>query len=126
MFEKYEDDNFAIIGINSNDEKQAPEDSLAAMKKAAERFKLANIHFMYLKDEDQEVAKMFGATVNPEVFLFNSRRELVYKGAIDDAWESESMVSNVYLEDAVENALDGIEVDYPEIEPVGTPILWKK
>jgi len=64
--------------------------------------------------------------MNPEVFLFNSKRELVYRGAIDDCWDNEAMVSNVYLEDAIENALDGIEVDYPEIPPLGTPIIWKK
>ena len=72
------------------------------------------------------MAKRFGATVNPEVFLFNSKRELVYKGAIDDCWENEAMVTNVYLEDAIESALDGVEVDYPEVAPVGTPIIWKK
>ena len=126
LFERYEDDNFGIIGINSNDDKQSPEDTMEMMKLAAYHFKLHKLHFMYLKDEDQNVAKRFGAKVNPEVFLFNSKRELVYKGAIDDCWENEGMVSNVYLEDAIENALDGIEVDFPEIVPVGTPIVWKK
>ena len=126
LFEQYEDDNFGIIGINSNDDKQCPEDSMEMMKLAAYHFKLDKHHFMYLKDEDQSVAKRFGATVNPEVYLFNSKRELVYKGAIDDCWENEAMVSNVYLEDAIESALDGVEVDFPEIEPTGTPIIWKK
>ncbi|MFI5221352.1 MAG: thioredoxin family protein [Bacteroidia bacterium] len=126
LFEKYEEDNLGIIGINSNDEAQSPLDSLENNKKAAHRYKLFELHFMYLKDETQEVAKRFGAKVNPEVFLFNSKRELVYKGAIDDSWENEAMVTNVYLEDAIENALDGIEVDFPEKEAVGTPIIWKK
>jgi peroxiredoxin len=125
LFEKYEDDNLGIIGINSNDDNKSPEDSLEKMKLAAYHFKLHELHFMYLKDDTQEVAKKFGASVNPEVFLFNSKRELVYKGAIDDTWENENMVTQVYLEDAIENALDGIEVDYPEITPTGSPIVWK-
>lgn len=125
LFEKYEDDNLGIIGINANDSSQSPNDALDKIKRTAHNFHLDTMHFMYLKDEDQQVAKMFGATTNPEVFLFNSKRELVYKGAIDDNWESESGVTTAYLEDAIEEALDGMEIDFPEIPPVGTPILWK-
>lgn len=126
LFEKYEEDNLAIIGINSNDETVSPDDSLEKMKLAAYHFKMHELHFMYLKDDDQQVAKMFGATVNPEVFLFNSKRELVYKGAIDDAWENENMVTNAYLEEAIEEALDGMDIDFPEIPSPGDPIIWKK
>ncbi len=125
LFERYEDDNLGIVGINSNDGKQSPADSLEHMTKAAQRFGLDKLHFLYLKDENQELAKKFGAEVNPEVFLFNSKRELVYKGAIDDAWENANMVTQAYLEDAIEEALDGIEPDFPEIPAVGTPIIWK-
>jgi peroxiredoxin len=126
LFERYEDDNLAIIGINSNDDSQSADDSMEKMKLAAYHFKLHELHFMYLKDEDQKVAKRFDAKLNPEVFLFNSKRELVYKGAIDDSWENEHMVTAAYLEDAIESALDGVEVDYPEIPAVGSPIIWKK
>lgn len=126
LFERYEEDNLGIVGINPNDSIQSPEDSLEHMKLSAEKFHLGDIHFLYLKDETQEVAKTFGATCTPEVFLFNRKRELVYKGAIDDAWESEAMVTQAYLEDAIEESLDGIEPDFPEITANGTPIIWKK
>jgi peroxiredoxin len=125
LFEKYEEDNLGIVGINSNDSFQSPNDSLKHMTKVAYKFGLDKINFLYLKDETQEVAKQFGAQTNPEVFLFNSKRELVYKGAIDDAWENENMVTQAYLEDAIEEALDGIEPDYSEIPAIGTPIIWK-
>jgi hypothetical protein len=36
------------------------------------------------------------------------------------------MVTAVYLEDAIEEALDGMEIDYPEIPATGTAIIWKK
>jgi hypothetical protein len=29
------------------------------------------------------------------------------------------------LEDAIEFALDGLEIDYPEVAPVGCSIKWK-
>jgi peroxiredoxin len=125
LFEKYEDDNLAIVGINSNDSSKSQLDSLEAMKKTAAKFGLDKLHFVYLKDEDQSVAKKFGATCNPEVFLFNSKRELTYKGAIDDNWESESGVTGAYLEDAIEETLDGMDIDFPEIPSNGTPIVWK-
>lgn len=126
LFEKYEDDNFGIIGINSNDVSQESEDSYEEMQRVGAKLGLNEMNFMYLHDENQELAKKFEAKVNPEVFLFNSRRELVYHGAIDDCWDNAAMVTRVYLEDAIEYALDGIEVDFPHIPPVGCPILYKK
>lgn len=125
LLAKYEDDNFGIIGINSNDASKSPQDSFEEMKRISEKLGLESINFMYLQDEDQSIAKAYGAKVNPEVFLFNSKRELVYKGAIDDNWQSPALVTRVFLEDAIEYCLDGIEVDFPEIEAEGCPIIWK-
>lgn len=123
LLKKYEDDNLGIVGINSNNSELSPEDSLENMKIVSDKLHLKDINFLYLKDEKKELAQRFGASVNPEAFVFNSKRELVYKGAIDDCWENEAMVTRVWLEDAVEYALDGIEVDYPEIQPTGFPII---
>jgi len=126
LFEKYEEDSMGIVGINSNDGSQVTLDDFAHIQLVAQKLGLDEMHFLYLKDEDQVVAKKFGATVNPEVFLFNRKRELAYKGAIDDCWENEAMVTQVYLEDAIEETLDGMEIDFPETKSVGTPIIWKK
>ena len=82
-------------------------------------------YFPYLYDEDQQVLKALGTIRTPEAFLFNSKRELVYKGAIDDSWDNEHAVTRVYLEDALEYTLDGLDVDYPEIPAVGCSIKWK-
>lgn len=122
MKSKYEEDNLILLCINSNDAVQSPDDSFAKMKEVA---KSAGIYPHYLYDESQAVAKKFGATITPEVFLFNSKRELVYHGAIDDSWDNEFTVTRVYLEDAIEYALDGIDVDFPEIPLQGCPIRWK-
>jgi peroxiredoxin len=127
ILNKYEDDSFGIIGINSNDPFISPEDSLEEMQNVAEKLGLESLNFLYLQDETQEIARAYGATANPEVFLFNSRRELVYKGAIDDSWENGALATRVYLEDAIEYCLDGLEVDFPEIPATACcPIVWKK
>lgn len=126
LFEKYNEDNLGIIGINSNDPAQSPEDSYEEMKRIAYKLGLDKINFLYCVDETQDIAKAFGARYNPEVFLFNSKRELVYKGAIDDNWENEHLVTRVYFEDAIEYCLDGIEVDFPEVPSTQScSIIWK-
>lgn len=121
LYDRYEEDNLGIITINSNDAKQYPDDSYDNMVKLAKT--LGNT-FVYLHDETQEVAIKLGARRTPEAFLFNSQRKLVYRGAIDDSWENEHMVTRVYLEDAIEYTLDGLEVDFPEIPAVGCTIKW--
>jgi peroxiredoxin len=124
LFDNYEEDNLALIAINSNDDTQSSDDSMDSMKQLLADLK--HEHLLYLKDADQSLAKQMGATKTPEVFLFNSKRELVYKGVIDDNWENETQVMMAYLEDAIEYCLDGIDIDYPELSPVGCDIIWKK
>jgi len=124
LADQYEEDNMALVVVNSNDELQDSNESLESMKAVLKSFKAERI--VYLKDADQSLAKKFGASKTPEVFLFNSKRELVYKGIIDDQWENETQVMMAYLEDAIEYCLDGIDIDYPELTAQGCDILWKK
>ena len=119
---KYEEDNLGVIAISANDAKAYPQDGIDAMKQL--RIQLS-MPFPYLYDEDQTVVKSLGAQRTPEVFLFNSKHELVYKGSIDDNWENPNAVMQVYLEDAIEYTLDGLEIDYPEVPAVGCSIKWK-
>jgi peroxiredoxin len=122
LAKQYEEDNLGVLAINGNDASQKPMDSFAEMQRLVSQY---GVPFPYLHDESQEVLKQLGAEITPELFLFNARRELVYKGAIDDSWENEAAVMRVYLEDAIEFALDGLEIDYPEIPAVGCSIKWK-
>jgi peroxiredoxin len=122
LAKQYEEDNLGVLAINGNDASQKPMDNFAEMQRLVTQY---GVPFPYLHDESQEILKQLGAERTPEVFLFNARRELVYKGAIDDSWENEAAVMRVYLEDAIEFALDGLEIDYPEIPAVGCSIKWK-
>jgi peroxiredoxin len=122
LAEKFEEDNLGVVAICGNDANLQPQDAFENMQSLAKQFRLS---FPYLHDEEQKVMKQLGATKTPEVFLFNSRRELVYKGAIDDSWDNESTVMSVYLDDAIEYTLDGIDIDYPEVEAEGCSIKWK-
>ncbi len=120
---QYEEDNMALVAINSNDGSKSQADTIENMKAFMENKNAPNL--FYLKDEDQTLAKEFGAEKTPEIFLFNSKRELVYHGIFDDNWQNETQVMMAYLEDAVEYCLDGIDIDYPELPIEGSPIIWK-
>lgn len=117
----YEEDNLGVIAVCGNDASRYPQDSFENMAAFATQ---KNLPFPYLHDPDQSFIKHLGAKRTPEVFLFNRNRELVYRGAIDDSWENENAVMRVYLADAIECCLDGIDVDFPEVEPVGCTVKW--
>ncbi len=121
LMAKFEEDNLGMAAICGNDATQYPQDSFENMQKLAREMHLP---FPYLHDPSQKMMMDLGATRTPEVFLFNSQRELVYRGAIDDNWENEHAVMMGHLDDAIEYCLDGLEVDYPEIQPVGCTIKW--
>ena len=72
----------AVVGINSNDVANYPDDSPERM--AAEVMD-AGYMFPYLYDETQAVAKAYHAACTPDFFLFDKDRRLVYRGQLDDS-----------------------------------------
>src|SRR5712664_2798455 len=72
----------AIVGINSNDAANYPADSPVKMK---EEMQVAGYTFPYLYDETQAVAKAYRAACTPDIYLFDGRRKLVYRGQFDDS-----------------------------------------
>lgn len=83
---------------------------------------LPNPNFVQLLDKGGKMAQQFGAEVTPTAFLFDRNRRLVYKGLIDDNWKHPDFVMRVYLDNAIDYSLDGMDNDFPETEAVGTPI----
>src|SRR5687767_1534669 len=63
---KYASKGFPIVTINANDPESSSGDSYEEMVDVAKRKKY---DFPYLVDETQEVAKAFGATNTPHVFV---------------------------------------------------------
>ncbi|MCX7797681.1 MAG: thioredoxin family protein [Melioribacter sp.] len=116
-------DRLQIVAINSNDTTDYPEDSFEEMIKRA---KEKNFPFPYLRDETQQVAKAYGATHTPEIFLFDKERKLVFHGKIDDNWQDPSKVKTPYLRNAIEELLAGKQISVPETFTIGCTIKWKK
>ncbi|MDX2266114.1 MAG: thioredoxin family protein [Hyphomicrobiales bacterium] len=66
--------------ICSNDAVGYPEDSFENMRAFAADHALG---FPYLHDEDQSVARAYGAVCTPDFFGFNAALELQYRGRLD-------------------------------------------
>jgi hypothetical protein len=94
--------NFALL--NSNDPQQAANEGIVQMRQQADN---ANYTFPYLVDAGAQVARAFGATRTPEIFLFNAQGSLVYRGAIDDSPSDVALVENNFFQDALEAVVAG-------------------
>ncbi len=68
------------VAIMSNDPTEYPEDSFDNMRAIAQRH---GFPFAYLLDEDQQVAKAYGAVCTPDFFGYNAAGELQYRGRLD-------------------------------------------
>jgi peroxiredoxin len=118
----YSQKGVSLFAINSNDSDQYEDDSFENMKTRAVEM---GFNFPYLRDEDQTVAKAYGASHTPEIFLFNNQRKLVFHGKIDDNWRDETKVNFTYLRNAIEELIDGKEISVPETFTIGCTIKWK-
>ena len=112
-----------LVLINSNDPVQYPQDSFEAMKQRAQE---KQYPFPYLFDETQQVARRYGATRTPEIFLFDRERRLRYHGRPDDNFEDPAAVTKAYLREAIEALLAGRSPAVAQTDPQGCSIKWKR
>lgn len=121
----YASKGFPVVLIQPNDPQISPGDSFDEMVKQAEK---KGYDFPYLFDETQTIAKSFGATNTPHVFLLKkdgSGFKVAYIGAIDDNAKDESAVSTKYVEEAVNALLSNKAVPSTRTKALGCTIKWK-
>jgi peroxiredoxin len=75
------DDGVAFAAICSNDATAYPEDSFENMQAFAEAHAF---QFPYLHDEDQSVARAYGAVCTPDIFGYDAEGRLRYHGRLDE------------------------------------------
>ena len=119
---KYAPQGYPVVAINPNDPAVAPGDSYAAMqtKKYA---------FPYLWDESQQVAKTFGATRTPHLYILTRQGNdfvVSYIGAIDDNSEDPKLVKTKYVENAMTEILAGKPATTNSTKAIGCTIKWKR
>ncbi len=110
-----------FVGINSNSENTYVEDSYQNMVK---RMQDQKFPWIYLYDETQEIAKLYGALKTPHFFVFDENRKLVYTGrGIDSPRDASKMTVND-LERTLNELINGKKISVPLTNPVGCNIKW--
>jgi peroxiredoxin len=113
----------AVVGINSNDAANNPDDSPAKM---VEEVKNIGYTFPYLYDGTQAVAKAYRAACTPDLYLFDRQRRLVYRGQFDDSRPgSDVPVTGKDLREALDAVLAGKRVSPNQKPSIGCNIKWK-
>ena len=119
---KYAPLGYPVVAINPNDASKVPGDSYTAMqtKKYA---------FPYLQDESQQVARAFGATRTPHLYVLTRKGSdfvVSYIGAIDDNSEDPSLVKTKYVENAMTEIIAGKAPSTNSTKAIGCTIKWKQ
>lgn len=123
---KYASQGFPVVLVQPNDPEISQGDSFDEMVKYAKK---KGYDFPYLFDETQNVAKAFGATNTPHVYVLKKDGadfKVSYVGAIDDSAKDPSTVSKKYVEDVVDALLANKDVTTTKTKAMGCTIKWKK
>jgi peroxiredoxin len=122
---KFASKGYPVLAINPNDPVREPEDAPENMKKRAAEMKYS---FPYLFDETQQVAKDFGATRTPHVYVLknnNGKFTVEYIGAIDDNTDNPNAVTAKYVEGAIEALKSNQKPGITFTKAIGCTIKWK-
>jgi peroxiredoxin len=122
---KYSVKLYPVIAINPNDPQAYEEEKLENIQATS---KEKGFTFSILIDEKQQVAKNFGATRTPHVFIVkkeNGKYIIKYSGAIDDNPQDPAGITKNYVEDALANILENKPVINQQTKPIGCAIRWK-
>lgn len=118
--------SYPVVAINPNDPGKSPGDSFEKMVKYA---KENGYKHDYLQDEGQSVAKAFGASNTPHVFVLKNNEgefKVAYIGAIDNNTKDATAADKKYVEDAVNALLSGKEPVTTKTKAIGCTIKWKE
>lgn len=120
--EKYIPKGVRFVGINSNSKNTYEEDSFPNMVK---RMNENDFPWLYLYDESQNIARVYGALKTPHFFVFDVDRKLIYTGrAVDNPKDSSKITVND-LERILDEHLEEKKISTPITNPLGCNIKWE-
>jgi hypothetical protein len=79
----------------------------------------------YLLDSEGFLARKYKASHTPQVIAFNSQKQIIYRGPIDDSSQNQGRVLHPYLPDQVDLMLSGNPTDLVEVPPLGCWLVTK-
>jgi peroxiredoxin len=110
------------IAISSNDALAYPDDSFEAMKAFSREHALP---FPYAYDESQAVARAYGAVCTPDIFGFDAKLALAYRGRLDDSGRSPKDGNRREMFEAMVQVSRGEPPPGPQHPALGCSIKWK-
>ena len=120
--EKFNNEQFKFIAINSNSKNTYEEDSFDNMVKRMDEFKFP---WLYLYDETQKTAKDYGALKTPHFYVFNQERKLVYTGRGVDSPKDSSNIKVNDLDRVLSELVENKKISVPVTNPIGCNIKWE-
>jgi hypothetical protein len=111
-----------VVGINSNDVKNYPDDSPEKMKSEA---KARGYTFPYLFDADQSIARAYHAACTPDFYVFDRQQRLAYRGQMDASRPNFGIpVTGADLRAALDAVLAGKPAVADQRPSIGCNIKW--
>ncbi len=124
LAKEYQSQGVAVVGINSNDAVNYPEDSPEMM--VQEKADIGYT-FPYLYDETQEVARAYRAACTPDFYVFDKGQKLVYRGQLDGSRPGNAIpVTGKDLRAALDAVLSARPVNDAQRPSMGCNIKWKR
>ncbi len=121
LVDAYEPKGFGFIAVNSNAAYRNGVDSMDEMTAHAQA---KSYNFSYTVDKDSRLAREFGATRTPHIYVFDKAGKLVYRGAIDDNAHKPNKVEDTYLADALDAMLAGKAIVQHSTKALGCTIKF--
>jgi peroxiredoxin len=112
-----------VVAISSNDAEAYPDDSFDAMKKLWQERQLP---FPYLYDEDQSVARAYGAVCTPDFYGYDRELRLQYHGRLDASGRQPAAPgARRELFEAMKSVAKTGRGPAQQIPSIGCSIKWK-
>jgi len=116
-------EGIGFAAICSNDAEAYPADSFEAMQRFAQTHAFP---FAYLHDEDQSVARAYGAVCTPDFFGYDAQRRLKYRGRLDEGRTTPLPAgARRELLEAMRTIAATGDVPPGQVPSIGCSIKWK-
>lgn len=125
LHNKYAAKGYPVIAVNPNDAAKQPEDNFEMMVQRAQE---KSFPYVYLQDETQEVARVYGAARTPHVWILqkqDNKLKVTYVGGIDNSPEDAANATEKYVERAIDELQAGRVVSKTTTKAIGCTIKWR-
>jgi len=121
LYADYKPKGVEMIAINSNEQKNHPDDSF---EKMTVRAREKGFLFPYVRDESQKTALAYGALRTPHFYVFDEQRLLRYTGRMDDNPYDAAKATQFDLRNALNALLLGEKPLVELTNPIGCTVKW--